>query len=89
MSSRKSTDRKHFGRGQGRNCVTGKKRFRYKQKVVSFLHFAANARKDAAELGATTTHEALRSYRCKECGGYHVTSKPARDAAQLSLVGAR
>jgi hypothetical protein len=56
-------------------CVTGKKRFRYKEQVVDFLHYAANARRDADELGAETTHRAFRSYECRLCNGFHVTSQ--------------
>jgi hypothetical protein len=58
-----------------RACVTGKKRFRYKEYAVDFLHYAANARHDAEELGVETTHRAFRSYKCKLCHGYHVTSQ--------------
>lgn len=69
MQARKN-NRKH-------KCASGKVRFRDHLEAVRVLHNAANARKEAAELGAGTNRREVRSYQCSRCHGFHVTSQAA------------
>ena len=46
-------------------------------EAVQVLHSAANARKNAAELGAATNRREVRSYKCPRCHGFHITSQSA------------
>ncbi|HMU35222.1 MAG TPA: hypothetical protein PKA04_00190 [Marmoricola sp.] len=66
----KTSKRKH-------KCTTGKVRFRDHLEAVQVLHSAANARKNAAELGAATNRREVRSYKCPRCHGFHITSQSA------------
>lgn len=64
------------GRGRRkRDCATNKVRFRDHEDAVRFLHGAANARQRAEYDGAETTHRAVRTYDCRICHGFHVTSQ--------------
>ncbi|MGA4507263.1 hypothetical protein ACQB6R_06065 [Propionibacteriaceae bacterium G1746] len=57
--------------------VTGKRRFRDHREAVQALHAARNSRKTAAELGQGSSRQECRSYACKACRGWHLTSLPA------------
>ncbi len=66
---------------------TGKKRWRDHAEAVRALHLASAARSAVADIrsGAETDHREVRSYRCSDCGGWHLTSQPSLP----SLAGAR
>lgn len=56
--------------------VSGKRRFRDHREAVRALHRVANHRKTAREHGQESRRREVRCYRCKECRGWHLTSKP-------------
>ncbi len=58
-----------------RSCPTGKVRFKDHDHAVTALHKAANYRKDAAVHEGYTKRNECRTYKCKECKGFHLTSK--------------
>jgi len=66
-------------------CECGKIRYPDHTAAVVALHEAANSRRFAAEHGLTSARREIRSYACKQCRGFHLTSIPvfeeARDAA--------
>lgn len=53
---------------------TGKRRFRDHREAVDALHTASNIRAFAAEFGQISTRQEVRSYPCKQCRGWHLTS---------------
>ena len=57
-------------------CSCGKVRFPDHAAAVAALHDAATQRHFAAQDGTTTRRREIRSYSCKECKGWHLTSKP-------------
>ncbi|VEG47795.1 Uncharacterised protein [Mycolicibacterium chitae] len=59
-------------------CPTGKIRFPDHTAAVHALHSAATQRNFAEQDGTVTNRREVRSYSCKECKGWHVTSKPMR-----------
>lgn len=72
--SRRRTRTGHLG-----TCSTGKIRFPDHTAAVAALHSAATKRNFAAQDGKTTVRREVRSYSCKECKGWHLTSQPRRD----------
>ena len=60
-------------------CPTGKIRFPDHRAAVSALHKAATERNFARQDGQATNRHEVRSYSCKECNGWHLTSQPKRD----------
>ena len=61
-------------------CPSGKRRFRDKREAVHALHFCQAARSFARADGVTTNRLESRTYKCPQCKGHHLTSKPARTA---------
>jgi hypothetical protein len=59
-----------------RTCPSGKIRFKDHNHAVSALHKAKNTRELAAENSFDTARKEIRSYKCKDCKGFHLTSKP-------------
>jgi hypothetical protein len=61
-------------------CSCGKVRFPDHTAAVQALHDAATSRYFAEQEGTTTNRGEVRSYRCRLCSGWHLTSKavPAR-----------
>jgi spore maturation protein CgeB len=54
--------------------ATGKVRYKDHRMATEFLHHFKNiAAESIAEKGSTTHHE-KRSYKCKACQGWHLTS---------------
>lgn len=59
-----------------RTCPSGKIRFKDHNHAVSALHKAKNTRETAILNAKNTPRMEIRSYKCKECKGFHLTSKP-------------
>lgn len=58
-----------------RSCPTGKVRFKDHAHAVSALHAAKNRRKFAEAENVDTARKECRTYPCKACKGFHLTSK--------------
>ena len=52
--------------------VTGKLRFRDKKSAVQVLHTAAAV----ASLNPASRRREVRAYKCQDCRGWHLTSRP-------------
>ncbi len=64
----------HSKRTKYRCSASGKRRFRDHREAVVALHQAANHRARAIEQGEVSRRREVRSYRCKKCKGWHLTS---------------
>lgn len=60
--------------------VTGKARLGERRDAKLALERAAHVRARAALDGASTKAEVRRAYRCRYCGGWHLTSQEKRSA---------
>lgn len=58
-----------------RTCPTGKVRFKDHAHAVAVLHASKNRRKVAEELNLETDRNECRTYPCKACKGFHLTSR--------------
>ena len=58
-----------------RTCPCGKVRFKDHDHAVTALHAAKNRRTTAASTNQQTLRQECRAYKCKECKGFHLTSK--------------
>ncbi len=58
-----------------KECITKKVRFRDHEQAVEALHRAVNYRHFAEIDGTQTKRLERRSYACKFCKGYHLTSQ--------------
>ncbi len=56
--------------------VTGKKRYRDRKEAKRVVIYARRAKEYAKQQGTHTNRYEDRTYRCHDCGGWHVTSKP-------------
>jgi hypothetical protein len=67
----------HFRAPKDRDlsCPSGKVRFKDHNHAVSALHKAKNQRTIAQENQVETSRKECRSYKCKLCKGFHLTSK--------------
>ena len=62
-----------------RTCdASGKHRFRDHREAIEALHRAGNSRKCASERGVASPRREVRSYLCKSCHGWHLTSQGQR-----------
>ncbi len=65
----------HSRSREKRRCeASGKRRFRDHREAVEALHRAATQRRWAAEDAEHSRRQEVRSYRCKACRGWHLTS---------------
>ncbi len=63
-------------------CITsGKARYGERKDAQQALVKAAHTRTRAQVEGGHTRWTVVRSYRCPDCHGWHLTSLPGRDAA--------
>lgn len=57
--------------------TTGKRRLGERKDVKLALETASATRAWSASAGATTSWTVVRGYRCPDCGGWHLTSRPS------------
>jgi hypothetical protein len=57
------------------SCPTQKVRFRDHKEAIGALHRSVTIREFAAQDGFSTRRKETRSYHCKKCKGFHLTSK--------------
>lgn len=69
-----------------RRCDSGKARYRDKTEAVHALHSVKNNAERQLEQFGTSRRKESRTYRCPECKGWHLTSKPML-ALSRQLVG--
>lgn len=55
---------------------SGKKRFRDRKEAKRVVIYARRAKAQAERDGIISKRQEDRTYRCDDCGGWHVTSKP-------------
>jgi hypothetical protein len=67
-------NRRKTKKNLGKCPTTGKVRFRDDVEAKSALQRAKSQRKQSAETGSQTRRHEARTYRCKDCGGWHLTS---------------
>lgn len=58
--------------------ITGKVRYREPQDVKSALRRAGRDRSRARAHDVACSRREIDGYRCSDCDGWHLTSKPAR-----------
>lgn len=59
-----------------RCTASGKKRYRDRKEAKRVVIYARRAKVFAEQHGMSTHRNENRTYRCDDCGGWHVTSKP-------------
>ncbi len=69
-----------------RRCDSGKARYPDKTVVVHALHAVKNNAERQLEQFGTSRRKESRTYRCPDCKGWHLTSKPMLARPSL-LVG--
>ena len=58
--------------------ISGKVRYGERKDIKLALRRADSDRSRARIKGAGCSRREIRGYRCSDCGGWHLTSKPAR-----------
>jgi hypothetical protein len=58
--------------------LSGKKRYRDRKEAKRVVILARRNKLYAEQAGVPTHRHENRTYRCHACGGWHVTSKPAK-----------
>jgi hypothetical protein len=57
------------------SCPSLKVRYKDHKQAIEALHRAVRIRKFAAQDGVATRRNESRSYHCKKCKGFHLTSQ--------------
>ncbi len=70
-------------------CDSGKARYRDKTEAVHALHAVKNNAKRQLEQFGTSRRKESRTYRCPDCKGWHLTSKPMLARRSLLVGGVR
>ncbi|ROQ69199.1 hypothetical protein EDD93_3696 [Streptomyces sp. 840.1] len=58
------------------SCPTGK--IRYRDRLAAAIALASTSRSTASR------REEARTYRCRQCRGWHLTSKPAEEPTDVA-----
>ena len=74
--------------------ISGKVRYGERKDIKLELRQADRERSRARQDGVTCSRRETSGYRCTDCGGWHLTSQPARPlrlvpAAQLTVLTPR
>ena len=89
-----SNDQKDLQRGKyhktkfAQKAICNKKtRYRDRKEALEALHRIQNIRSTNALEGKDWSHrKESRSYRCDQCNGFHLTSKPLHSSPALRLI---
>ena len=68
------------------DCPSGKVRHRYKEGAIRALRMISNSRKAAEERGESYRFKQYRIWRCNQCSGFHLSSKPAFPIVEVADV---
>jgi len=64
-----------FSKLKGR-CSSNKLRYKDRRMAVDALHHSQNIAALAIEMTGETKRKETRIYKCPECAGFHLSSKP-------------